>query len=218
VLAFLRRSVRELGQTVVMVTHDPTAASYADRVLFLADGRVVDELADPDGRVGAGADEGVRHHGGPSRWRAEVYRLTLRSLLSHKLRLALSGSPSCWAWPSCPGPMIFTDTLSKTFNDLFASNAADVNIEPQRRSRWGLAGTGGTAAQEHVPQEVVDRVPTSTASRRSAATCRPRASTSSIRTARSSTPAAHPDRHQLGGRPPHHSDDPVEGRGPDEAG
>jgi putative ABC transport system ATP-binding protein len=47
VLAFLRRSVRELGQTVVMVTHDPTAASYADRVLFLADGRVVDELADP---------------------------------------------------------------------------------------------------------------------------------------------------------------------------
>jgi putative ABC transport system ATP-binding protein len=47
VLAFLRRSVRELGQTVVMVTHDPTAASYADRVLFLADGRVVDELAAP---------------------------------------------------------------------------------------------------------------------------------------------------------------------------
>jgi putative ABC transport system ATP-binding protein len=47
VLAFLRTSVRELGQTVVMVTHDPAAASYADRVLFLADGRVVDEMADP---------------------------------------------------------------------------------------------------------------------------------------------------------------------------
>ena len=39
--------MRELGQTVVMVTHDPTAASYADRVVFLADGRVVDEMADP---------------------------------------------------------------------------------------------------------------------------------------------------------------------------
>jgi putative ABC transport system ATP-binding protein len=39
-LAFLRRSVTELGQTVVMVTHDPTAASYADRVVHLADGRV----------------------------------------------------------------------------------------------------------------------------------------------------------------------------------
>ncbi len=47
ILGFLRRSVRELGQTVVMVTHDPHAASYADRVLFLADGRIVDEMADP---------------------------------------------------------------------------------------------------------------------------------------------------------------------------
>ncbi len=47
VLAFLQRSVRELGQTVVMVTHDPVAASYADRVVFLADGRLVGELRDP---------------------------------------------------------------------------------------------------------------------------------------------------------------------------
>ncbi len=47
VLGFLHRSVREFGQTVVMVTHDPTAASYADRVLFLADGRLRSELRDP---------------------------------------------------------------------------------------------------------------------------------------------------------------------------
>ncbi|MYT28121.1 MULTISPECIES: ABC transporter ATP-binding protein [unclassified Streptomyces] len=47
VLGFLRDSVRELGQTVVMVTHDPVAASYADRVVFLADGRVTDELLAP---------------------------------------------------------------------------------------------------------------------------------------------------------------------------
>jgi putative ABC transport system ATP-binding protein len=43
-LGFLRTAVTDLGQTVVMVTHDPTAASYADRVVFLADGRVVDEM------------------------------------------------------------------------------------------------------------------------------------------------------------------------------
>ena len=43
----LRRSVREFGQTVVMVTHDPVAAGYADRVLFLADGRIVDEMTGP---------------------------------------------------------------------------------------------------------------------------------------------------------------------------
>ncbi|WP_051366833.1 ABC transporter ATP-binding protein [Hamadaea tsunoensis] len=47
VLDFLRRSVAELGQTVVMVTHDPTAAAYADRVVLLADGRLVDEIARP---------------------------------------------------------------------------------------------------------------------------------------------------------------------------
>ena len=47
VLSFLRRSVADFGQTIVMVTHDPNAASYADRVVFLADGKVVDELAAP---------------------------------------------------------------------------------------------------------------------------------------------------------------------------
>jgi len=47
VLGFLRNSSREYGQTIVMVTHDPNAASYADRVVFLNDGRVVTELADP---------------------------------------------------------------------------------------------------------------------------------------------------------------------------
>jgi putative ABC transport system ATP-binding protein len=47
VLGFLRRSVDELGQSVVMVTHDPTSAGYAHRVLFLADGRLVGELRDP---------------------------------------------------------------------------------------------------------------------------------------------------------------------------
>ncbi len=47
ILAFMRLAVRELGQTIVMVTHDPVAASYTDRVVFLADGRIVDELLDP---------------------------------------------------------------------------------------------------------------------------------------------------------------------------
>jgi putative ABC transport system ATP-binding protein len=47
ILDFMRLAVRELGQTVVMVTHDPVAASYADRVVFLADGHIVDELLDP---------------------------------------------------------------------------------------------------------------------------------------------------------------------------
>ncbi len=47
VLGFLRRSVDDYGQTVVMVTHDPIAAAYTDRVVFLADGKVVDEMSGP---------------------------------------------------------------------------------------------------------------------------------------------------------------------------
>jgi putative ABC transport system ATP-binding protein len=46
-LGFLRTAVKELGQTVVMVTHDANAAAYADRVLFLADGKIVDEMRAP---------------------------------------------------------------------------------------------------------------------------------------------------------------------------
>jgi putative ABC transport system ATP-binding protein len=50
-LEFLRRAARELGQTIVMVTHDPAAAAYADRVEFLSDGRVVDAIDDPSAGV-----------------------------------------------------------------------------------------------------------------------------------------------------------------------
>jgi putative ABC transport system ATP-binding protein len=47
ILSFMRQAVREFGQTIVMVTHDPVAASYADRAVFLADGHIVDELTAP---------------------------------------------------------------------------------------------------------------------------------------------------------------------------
>ena len=46
-VAFMRRAVSEYGQTIVMVTHDPGAASYSDRVVFLNDGRIVDEMFNP---------------------------------------------------------------------------------------------------------------------------------------------------------------------------
>ena len=47
VLGLLKNAVREMGQTIVMVTHDPAAAAYAERVVFLADGAIVDELRAP---------------------------------------------------------------------------------------------------------------------------------------------------------------------------
>jgi putative ABC transport system ATP-binding protein len=47
ILDFMGRAVRDLGQTIVMVTHDPVAAGYADRALFLADGKIVGHMDDP---------------------------------------------------------------------------------------------------------------------------------------------------------------------------
>ncbi len=47
ILDFMQSAVRDLGQTIVMVTHDPVSASYSDRVLFLTDGLIVDEMANP---------------------------------------------------------------------------------------------------------------------------------------------------------------------------
>jgi putative ABC transport system ATP-binding protein len=47
ILAFMRQAVDEFGQTIVMVTHDPVAAGFAQRALFLADGSIVDDMADP---------------------------------------------------------------------------------------------------------------------------------------------------------------------------
>jgi putative ABC transport system ATP-binding protein len=47
VLSFLRRSVRELGRTIIMVTHDPSAAAYADRAVLIADGRIAGDISDP---------------------------------------------------------------------------------------------------------------------------------------------------------------------------
>jgi putative ABC transport system ATP-binding protein len=47
ILTFMRKASNDFGQTIVMVTHDPNAASYANRVLFLADGKIVDEMREP---------------------------------------------------------------------------------------------------------------------------------------------------------------------------
>ena len=47
VLEFMRQAVHDLGQTIVMVTHDPLAASYSERIVFLVDGRIVDEMLEP---------------------------------------------------------------------------------------------------------------------------------------------------------------------------
>ncbi|MGD9796231.1 MAG: ABC transporter ATP-binding protein [Acidimicrobiia bacterium] len=61
ILSFMRTAVREFGQTIVMVTHDPVAASYADRAVFLADGRIVGDIHDP---TTDSVIDRIRHLGG----------------------------------------------------------------------------------------------------------------------------------------------------------
>jgi putative ABC transport system ATP-binding protein len=67
VLSFMRRAVENMEQTIVMVTHDPIAASYADRVVFLADGKIVEEMLEPTpervlDRMKQFGEEDAAHH------------------------------------------------------------------------------------------------------------------------------------------------------------
>jgi energy-coupling factor transporter ATP-binding protein EcfA2 len=82
-LGFLRSAVDGFGQTVVMVTHDASAASYADRVLFLSDGRVVDDLPGP-------TVESVLDR--IKLARRLMWRAALKGALGHRARLVISGS------------------------------------------------------------------------------------------------------------------------------
>ena len=82
-LAFLRSAVEDHGQTIVMVTHDAGAASYADRIVFLADGRIVDEMLR--------ADDGPRPRPPEVAGGLDVPRGAPQSVLARKLRLLLTG-------------------------------------------------------------------------------------------------------------------------------
>ena len=130
VLGFLRRSVSEFGQTVVMVTHDPNAAGYADRVLFLADGRIVDEMLEPT------ADRVLERmkHFDAHRDRLEgltaMLKATLKGLLAHKLRLGMSAFAIILGVAFVAGTFVFTDTLNRSFTDLFRQTAPDVTVRP----------------------------------------------------------------------------------------
>ena len=114
----------DLGQTIVMVTHDPVAAAYADRVVFLADGRIVDELPEPDRRPGARPDEGARR------------RLMLRGHPPLASGRTSAASPSrscrsCSACPSWPARSSLGDTFNKFFDDLFSTGGDKVDAQVQ---------------------------------------------------------------------------------------
>ena len=85
-----------------------------------------------------------------------MWRATLRGVLAHKLRLALSGLAIVLGVGFVSGTMIFTDTLSRTFTSLFETTAADVSVERARAFDAGLDGPGGSAS--YVPASLVEQV------------------------------------------------------------
>ena len=144
VLGFLRRSVDEFGQTVVMVTHDPVAASYTDRVLFLADGVIVDELRDAGPRPDPREDGRPAGRGRSRRRRADVLRLTWRNLLARKVRLLMSTLAIVLGIGFLAGVMTFSSGLNATFQNIVSGSTSDGLVRPAGDVSAANAGVATT--------------------------------------------------------------------------
>ena len=161
-----------------MVTHDPVAAGYTDRVVFLADGRVVDELraTRPPRRCWSKmkrARASARSPAPPPEPDA-MRKVTWRNLMARKLRLALSAFAIVLGVAFVAGSFIFTDALSGAFNGIVNGTTADVEVCPTGACDFD------SAPRTTGPFPAVGRSTRSTrslTSRRRTASCRPRAST-----------------------------------------
>ena len=157
VLGFLRRSVDELGQTIVMVTHDPVAASYADRVAVPR--RRPDRRRDvqADRRRRPGPHEGLRRPGADV---MTVLKTSMRNFFAHKGRMALSAMAVLLSVAFVCGTLVFTDTMNTTFDKLFAATASDVTVSPK-----GAADSGDDDRRQ---RQAAESLPASAARARSA--------------------------------------------------
>ena len=123
VLGLLRQAVDEFGQTVIMVTHEPHAASVADRIVVLRDGAGRPRRRRP-GRGGrARPDEGP----------GVVTKLALKGLLSRKLRSVLTGFAVVIGVAFVVGTLVFTDTIDESFKNLFERTQQGVDVAVEAR-------------------------------------------------------------------------------------
>ena len=150
ILTFMRQAVDDLGQTIVMVTHDPIAAGYADRVVFLADGKIVDEMLDPT------ADrvlDRMKSFGGADR--TAMWRVTLKGLLAKKLRLVLTSIAVVLGVAFMSGTFVLTDTLGSVFDDLFSQQTEDIDAVVRARQALSDDQEGGFDPRNPVPEELL---------------------------------------------------------------
>ena len=113
------------ARRIVMVTHDPVAASYADRAVFLADGRIVDEIADPTADRSSTASRAsalgrrANHATNPTTENT-MFRLTIKELLAKKLRLLTTALAVLLGVAFIAGTLVLTDTMNRTFDNVLS--------------------------------------------------------------------------------------------------
>ena len=145
ILSFMRTAVREFGQTIVMVTHDPVAASYADRAVFLADGRIVDDLDAPtadsviDRIRTSEADRHVHAHHQGAR--------------SRKLRLLTTAFAVLLGVAFMAGTLVFTDTIGATYDSALAeANEGSTPTSGRRRRSTSATASPARASTPRSPR------------------------------------------------------------------
>ena len=121
ILSLLRRSVTDLGQTTVMVTHDAHAAAIADRVLFLADGHIVRDLGPSSAHEILDTLEQVTR---------AMTKVALKGLLGRKTRAILTSFAIVLGVAMISGTFVLTDTIQKSFDSVFtqAYDKTDASI------------------------------------------------------------------------------------------
>ena len=127
VLELLRRAVDEFGQTVIMVTHDPSAATHADRLITLTDGSIVHDAAPGLERRGDRADEADRL--------ARVTRLAIKSLWARKVRALTTILAVVIGVAFVAGTYILTDTTFAAFDEIFSDSLKGTDVVDHRPQR-----------------------------------------------------------------------------------
>ena len=146
-LAFLRRSVTEFGQSIVMVTHDPRGRGLRRPGRLPGRRRHRRRAGRPDRRLGAGAHRG--------RWGPDMWRVTIKGLLAHKLRLALTALAIVLGVTFISGTFVLTDTLHNTFDTLFGNIYQNIDFQVRGVAQFG---SGGTATRNPVPESLLATV------------------------------------------------------------
>ena len=120
----MRHAADDFGQTIVMVTHEPTAASCADRVVFLADGRIVDQMGKPTPETILDRMKSLR-----SRVEDMIVRQAYRNLLANKLRLLLTSLAIVLGVGFVVGALVLGDTINTAFDGVFHTANKGVAVE-----------------------------------------------------------------------------------------